>query len=449
MKATNLLLSLLLAAPAWAVQTAIEAPAAQRALRTRIMCAGDSNTHGVNGATSYRYPLWFALTPIHSRVRFVGSRNAVWGENGTTVPDLGQYNRYYTYFDRDHEGYNGFKTTDVLPWMPLAASQTRPDLVLLMIGTNDIGQMGGGGVNHAKDGITQLVDAIRHQAPATTFVLATLPPIGPGTSYFFSAAHIDTFNAQLPALVASLDTPGSRVLFADVNSALSLATDMQPDGLHANAGGEAKIAGVFLPHVLATIRGQYRPAPQPAVILSEPSFEGAGLPDGSFSSNEPAGWLFPLQNNVLAGIWNPGGASYTGAAGAGVIANTDGTHILAIENSGGTTEMGWVYQQLPTTVSLDTSYTLDLSVGRRLGSSPRPPSFGGYEVQLLAGNRVIASEVDLAAPGPGTFAPISLQILADQIDADWVGAPLAVRMRTTSAASASATDFDQVVLTAW
>ena len=420
-----------------------------RALKTQIMCIGDSNTHGVNGHASYRYPLWARLFSHRSVVEFVGTRYTVSLENGTTIPDLNIYNRYYTLFDRDHQAYDGYRTDQVEPLLPFALRTERPDLVILMIGTNDIGQLGMTGVQHSLDGITDIVKTVRQSAPATTFLLASLPPIGPGNGYFANEAHIPTFNAQLPALATTLDLPHSRTVFTDVYTALDVNTDMQSDGLHPNVAGQDKVAAVFQAEVLKTIAGLYRPVADPVVTIIDPSFESLGLADGIHSTATISGWEFPQQSYLVAGEWNPDDLSYTGALLNGTPSGAEGDEILSLENLGGDPADGWVWQTLSTTLEPDTAYGLKVAVGHRAATSPRTANlYGGYEIEFLAGNHVIQSSFNTVTPTPGTFETDTLIVDSKGLPQDLIGAPLTVRMRLTWNQAGCATDFDAIDLQA-
>ncbi|MCA9000642.1 MAG: hypothetical protein KDB61_01875, partial [Planctomycetes bacterium] len=163
---------------------------------TRIMCVGDSNTQGGADLPSYRYPLWFDLQAAGSLVDFVGTQFVTVGENGTTQPNLTQFPEYYTSFDRDHEGYSGYRTDELLPLLAPAVAMDCPDVCVLLMGTNDIGQRGAIGAQEALIGLEELVKEVRSQAPATMFLIGTLPPIGPGSFYFANEAFVPQFNGD-------------------------------------------------------------------------------------------------------------------------------------------------------------------------------------------------------------------------------------------------------------
>src|SRR5215208_7092891 len=90
----------------------------------RIMPLGDSLTDGFNVPGGYRIELWSRLAAEGLCIDFVGSL-----ANGpSTLPD------------RDHEGHSGWRIDQVsdavVPWL----QRSRPHVVLLLIGTNDVGQ---------------------------------------------------------------------------------------------------------------------------------------------------------------------------------------------------------------------------------------------------------------------------------------------------------------------
>ena len=418
------------------------------AFPTRVMCIGDSNTHGVQGLTSYRYPLWFRLYTHRAALQFVGTRFTVHNEDGMTIPDLGQFSRYYTFFDRDHQAYNGIRSDQIVSLLGPAVHTTRPDVCLLMIGTNDIGQMGSSGVVNALQGITDIVKTIRLQAPATSFIVASLPPIGPGTGYFVNEAHINTFNNQLPALVTSLDEPLSRVTFVDVNAALNLSTDFLADGLHPNFDGQIKVANVFYPSLLNALSGGFRPVKQTSVLLDDGSFESLGLADGVHTQQELSDWLYHTETNLLRGVWNPDNATYPGALGSGTPNGAEGDEVLALEHIGGDPSRAWITQIMETTLERDKQYTLSVAIGHRApGGSRGFSNFGGYEIQLLAGNRIVASSTNQVTPPPGTFQTDDLIYDSSGADQSIVGAALSVRLRQTYNVFGVGTDFDDVRLT--
>src|SRR5215204_1906117 len=94
----------------------------------RIMPLGDSITQGVGSplGDGYRGLLWDLFQQSGLVVDFVGG-----GQSGpSSLPD------------RDHQGTSGERADELLPRIPGLMSTYLPDVVLLMIGTNDVEQEG-------------------------------------------------------------------------------------------------------------------------------------------------------------------------------------------------------------------------------------------------------------------------------------------------------------------
>lgn len=90
----------------------------------KIMPLGDSVTAGYNlFVGGYRKPLLDELAAVGIDAVFVGGQTA---NNPTGRTDL------------NHEGHNGFTTTDLMGWVRTGIITTyNPDVVLLLIGVND------------------------------------------------------------------------------------------------------------------------------------------------------------------------------------------------------------------------------------------------------------------------------------------------------------------------
>jgi lysophospholipase L1-like esterase len=411
------------------------------------MCIGDSNTQGGGVLASFRYPLWFDLNDSGRLVDFVGTRFSIVGENGTTNPSPTDFPEYFTSFDRDHEGYSGFRTDEVLPLVgDVVASQT-PDVCLILLGTNDVGQRGAAAVQAGVMRLEEIVGVVRSQAPATVFLIATIPPFGAGSWYLANAEHVPDFNSLLTNSVPTWSTPGSPTVLVDLYSVLDVTTDLRSDGVHFNAVGQSKVAHVIHDALIAALDGGLLPTTLATASLQEPSFETLGLVDYEHSTLPLMDWVFPDQPNLVTGTFNPGSDSYQNADGFQTPAGAEGDEVLSLENSGGDPSLGWVYQVLPTTLESGKTYGLEMAVGRRLpGNSRSTTAYGGYELQVLAGNRVIASSSNQVTPIPGTFSTDQLLIATDDLEAPPLGSPISVRMRLTWSDVDSATDFDWVRL---
>ena len=167
-----------------------------------VLPLGDSITEGYlpSGANGgYRVELFRQAVRAGKNITFVGTQM-----NGPTTVE----NRT---FPRRHEGRGGYTiagggqgaiagtVTDT------AISMYRPNIVLLMIGTNDIN--GNINVSTAPTRLGQLIDEIIADAPAALVVVATIIPIAnDGTNQ-----RIPNYNAAIPGLVATRVAAGKHV----------------------------------------------------------------------------------------------------------------------------------------------------------------------------------------------------------------------------------------------
>jgi hypothetical protein len=220
------------------------------------------------------------------------------------------------------------------------------------------------------------------------------------------------------------------------------------DELHPNSWGEQKMADVWRLG-LTKLLERAPPPPIPRVVLVDPSFEALGLGDGVLAE-APAelAWRFGVTGLAARGVYNPGAGTYAGAAGAGTPSGADGDEVayLHLLASG---ERAILYQTLETTLAPSTAYQLTVAVGNRLATNPYgPSSWGGYQIELLAGNEVIAARADEIVPPQGAFADVSLAVDSAALPAELLDRPLTLRMTLTSSAAGAATDFDFVRLLA-
>jgi acyl-CoA thioesterase I len=233
--------------------------------QTRILPLGDSITHGGQGYVSYRYDLWFALGAAGYSVEFVGQQSALFNND---APIAAFYPNYFTTFDRDHEGHWGWRTDMIAAIVDAVAADTTPDIALIHLGSNDVGQSGAAGVANADAYLREIIGRLRLANPNIDIALAQIVPIGPGTSYFANADHIPVLNAAIATIASDLDSANSRVLLVDQFSGFDLATMMQSDGLHPDREGELFMAGRWQ----AALAGVLVPANlPPSVSLTSPN----------------------------------------------------------------------------------------------------------------------------------------------------------------------------------
>lgn len=249
-RGTRLILAILWAL--WALPGNVAPALAQ----TRILPLGDSITHGGQAHASYRHELWFDLVDATYAVEFVGRQNTLFAgstPNPAWYPDYGS-------FDPDHEGWWGNRTDEILDFIDEAAAAAQPDVVLIHLGTNDIGQNGAQGVVDANANLRQIIASLRAENPAVAILLARVIPIGAGSGYGSNAAQVGPLNDAIDQIALDLDSGPSPVIVVDLNAGFDLLTMMQLDELHPNVTGEGWMADRWLA-ALAPLLGPGNPLP--------------------------------------------------------------------------------------------------------------------------------------------------------------------------------------------
>ncbi|HUF99675.1 MAG TPA: NPCBM/NEW2 domain-containing protein, partial [Ilumatobacter sp.] len=197
------------------------APANAQSSVTRIMPLGDSITEGNWLPGGFRITLEDYLTGGGHSFDFVGSM-----ANGV-VPLA----------DRDHEGHPGFRIDQIAAGVNSWLAVANPDVVMLMIGTNDITQDFDPANAHTR--LSSLVDQILAAQPSLRLIVASIPPLGIDAW----DAQADAYNSHIPGIVTNKATQGFAVSFADVNPVMSPAELV--DNAHPDAAAYRKIAKVW------------------------------------------------------------------------------------------------------------------------------------------------------------------------------------------------------------
>jgi lysophospholipase L1-like esterase len=204
----------------------------------RILPLGDSLTFGVGSAGpggGYRVPLYHRVLAAKQAVTFVGSQ-----ANGPATVDG-------VVFPRGHEGYRGYAIEagggrdGLARIVEEIVSAARPQVVLLLAGTNDVGATIIDPA-HAPDRLGALIDRIVQAAPEALIVAAQIPPsMNDATN-----ARIQAFNGALPAVIEARVRAGRHVQLVDAYQALagqaSYRTTLMFNEFHPNDAGYARIA---------------------------------------------------------------------------------------------------------------------------------------------------------------------------------------------------------------
>lgn len=231
---------------------------------TSVMPLGDSITSGHAGFASYRYPLWFGLVDHGYAVDLVGNLDDVPGG----PPNAGLYPEYSDGFDRDHEGHWGFRSDQILPILSDALIANDPDIVLIHLGTNDIGQRGEVGLASFDDNLRLIIGILRGNRPEVVILLAKVIPIGTSSFYGANAHLVEPLNQVIEAVAEEESTIDSPIVLVDQHTGFDLATMMQGDGIHPNAAGEERLAWWWLAALASVLSpGTDAPVPAPSLAL--------------------------------------------------------------------------------------------------------------------------------------------------------------------------------------
>jgi lysophospholipase L1-like esterase len=185
---------------------------------------GDSITHGARSSddAGYRTHLFKLAAAANQNLTFIGSLT-----NGP-VQVSGQP------FPRLHEGHSGWTISQITGVVPSPALDGKPDIILLHIGTNDIGSRNPTAMAMR---LETLVDKLAQNAPDALIVVAQI------TTARTDNDIRDAYNANIPAIVESRAAKGQHIIAVDVNE-LPMA-GLSSDGVHPNDQGYAYMADTW------------------------------------------------------------------------------------------------------------------------------------------------------------------------------------------------------------
>jgi len=207
----------------------------------RIMPAGDSITFGMGDTGGYRKFLdYFLKEKGYNNIDFVGPE----GKNAATF----NYNGKSVTYDDNHAGYSGYTIKqnsgfgslyDVLK-QKNAVKQANPDIILLIIGTNDMN--GNRATSACEQDLRDLIDYFLAEMSSDAMLfVSTIPELGGG---MFGggdrSAQIADYNAAVKKVANEYNSKGKQVTFADIHGCLNGTADLG-DGVHPNAEGYEKM----------------------------------------------------------------------------------------------------------------------------------------------------------------------------------------------------------------
>ena len=196
---------------------------------------GDSITQGFNVNGGYRAPLFHLALAAKRDITFVGSASdySVPTVDGVTFP-------------KAHEGHGGYTiegTNGIAQFVSTSIPSYKPNIITLMIGTNDIN--GNNNVADAPNRLGKLLDSIfTRDANILVVVAQIVPSKTDGTNN-----AIKTYNAAIPALVSTRVGQGHHVVLVDMYGAFTKDANFKNtlfgDNLHPNQAGYNLMADVW------------------------------------------------------------------------------------------------------------------------------------------------------------------------------------------------------------
>ena len=206
----------------------------------KIMPLGDSMTVGTGSVagSGYRLPLAVLLQAKEVDFQFVGSMASDSGKflAREQVQHEGHVDAAIADFP-DHKG--------IIEGLPtyLGAASTTPDVILLLIGTNDIHFEYE--VAEAPNRVDALLESIRVLAPNARVIVSSLPPIQDPTE----DARIVAFNSALSSITQKHRAAGQSVTLVDMHQAIG--PKEMADMLNPNDAGYARMAQIWADAILS------------------------------------------------------------------------------------------------------------------------------------------------------------------------------------------------------
>ena len=214
----------------------------------KILPFGDSITEGVasTDGCGYRTQLFKLIVAASQKITYVGSLT----KGPATVSGVP--------FPRSHEGHAGWRIggpgstggSGIYSLLPSPALSDNPNIILLLIGANDVFSTGSEGM---ADRLDALIEKIAQNAPTALIVLAQMTPIGTSNKGH-TAAQVEAanaaqaaYNAKIPGIIQAHAARGQHIIGVDM-SKMPLS-DLSTSSMHPNDKGYAYMADIWYPAI--------------------------------------------------------------------------------------------------------------------------------------------------------------------------------------------------------
>ena len=305
-----------------------------------IMPLGDSITAGYTDNPTWNVPFGFGyrsglytrLTDANYPFQYVGASqepwNGVFGVPKTVVgPDLRAVNQDF------HRGYGGkdatYLSANIGDWL---ASDT-PDVILLMIGINSIGQGSSGNPTAAESSLNSLVQSIVIERPTAHVVVAQITPYA---SYTDSIVQYNSYikNTLVPHFVGLGKNVTTVDQYANFGSGTTVDASLYSNGInHPNATGYGRTAQTWYDGIRALDPTVHEGGPAKAVLVNG-GFESMQYANNTHTIDPgDSAWAFTAGSSG-AGSGVEHGNPY-GAASATNCTPATGTQMSFLQGAGG------------------------------------------------------------------------------------------------------------------
>ena len=238
----------------------------------KIMPVGDSITNGDGETGGYRKYLDYALKQKGISFDMVGPKkdmNASFNYNGQNVQ-----------YDSDHAGYSGFQIKEVPGWGQAQntgslynelkngnkVKQYNPDIILLIIGTNDM--TANRDLGACSDDLHSLIDYMLENMNQDGMVfLASIPEF---TAYGGSPQRVGNYNNTVKKVAEDYQNSGKHVQFADIHGCLS-TSDLSNDNLHPSGKGYEKMGKFWAETISDYLAGSTAATTDPPAQTDQPA----------------------------------------------------------------------------------------------------------------------------------------------------------------------------------
>jgi lysophospholipase L1-like esterase len=310
----------------------------------RIMAVGDSITAGYLDNPTWTLPYQFGyrnglLTRLVNAgypVKFVGGSPEPWnGSSGTPGnipnPDLRVVGQ------DGSEGFSGKGTAFILGNMSAWLSVDQPDVMLLMIGINDIGQGSSGEPTSVEQNLNNIVTTVVSQSPNTHLIVAQITPYA---TYSDSIIRYNNYIANV--LVPYFAGQGKYVTTVNQYTNLCVAgtTNIDPTAFanginHPNNAAYDRMAQTWFNGIQALSLGVPQTSTANENLVVNSSFEAPQFASNSHNVNPASstGWTFTWGGISGAGAGIDNGNAY----GQGGSNSYDGSQRACLQSSGNST----------------------------------------------------------------------------------------------------------------